>query len=305
MPDRILIAGGGPVGMVTALALARRGYAVTVFEAEACVNDAPRAATTHPVTLELLAGLGLADDVIRRGLTARHFQFRDRPSGELIAEFDHERLRGDTPFPFVVQCEQHKLARLAIERLALMPGAEIRCSARVAEVEERPGGVEVTVETARGRESVRAAFLVGADGGRSTVRKCLGIEFPGYTFPARFVVLTTPFDFEAERGYCYRNYFSDPAEWANLFKLEGDDGRGQGRVVFPTRSEEREEEALGDAGVEARLQRFFPKRTPYEVAHRNLYRVHQRVAQTFRRGRVLLAGDAAHVNNRKRRWTPM
>ena len=295
--QRVLIAGGGPVGVVTALALALRGFPVTVFEADARINSAPRAATTHPATLELLAGLGLVDDVIQLGLTARKFQFRDRPSGELIAEFDHESLKQDTRYPFVVQCEQHKLARLAIDRLGTLPGTEVYFSSRVTAVEAGPDDVQVTVETPRGERKVRGAFLVGADGGRSTVRKAADIPFEGYTFPERFVVLTTRFDFEVERGYCFRNYFSDPDEWANLFKVAGDDGRGQWRVVFPTREEESDDEALGDAGVERRLQRFFPKTTPYSTVHRNLYKAHQRVAATFRKGRVLLAGDAAHVNN--------
>jgi 3-(3-hydroxy-phenyl)propionate hydroxylase len=295
--ERVLIAGGGPVGVVTALALAQRGFPVTVFEADALVSDAPRAASTHPATLELLADLGLIDEVIRQGLTARTFQFRDRPSGALIAEFDHELLRQDTRFPFVVQCEQHKLARLAIARLRAIPGAEVHFSARVAEVDARPDRVEVTVEMPGGRKKFRGAFLVGADGGRSTVRKALGIRFEGYTFPERFIVLTTRFDFEAERGYCCRNYFSDPDEWANLFKVAGDDGAGLWRVVFPTRNEESDGEALSDSGVQQRLQRFFPKPRPYDIVHRNLYKAHQRVAATFRKGRVLLAGDAAHVNN--------
>jgi len=270
---------------------------VTVFEADADVNEAPRAATTHPATLELLADLGLIEEVIGQGLTARTFQFRDRPSGALIAEFDHELLRQDTRFPFVVQCEQHKLARLAIARLQSAPGVEVHFSARVAEVDAGPDRVEVAVEMRGGRKKFRGAFLVGADGGRSTVRKALGIRFEGYTFPERFIVLTTRFDFESERGYCYRNYFSDPDEWANLFKVAGDDGSGLWRVVFPTRNEESDGDALGDGGVQQRLQRFFPKPAPYDIVHRNLYKAHQRVAATFRKGRVLLAGDAAHVNN--------
>jgi 3-(3-hydroxy-phenyl)propionate hydroxylase len=294
---RILIAGGGPVGVVTALALAQRGFPVTLFEAEAQISDAPRAATTHAATLELLAGLGLIDDVIQQGLTARTFQFRDRPSGALIAEFDHEALRQDTPYPFVVQCEQHKLARLALERLRALPGTEMHFSARVAAVDAGAGGIELSVETSYGLRKFSGAFLVGADGGRSTVRKSLGIEFEGYTWPERFIVLTTPFDFEAERGYCFRNYFSDPDEWANLFKVAGDDSMGLWRVVFPTRDDESDELALSENAVQQRLQRFFPRASPYRIVHRNLYKVHQRVAATFRKGRAFLAGDAAHVNN--------
>ncbi len=283
--------------MVTALALAQRGFPVTVFEADSQISDAPRAATTHPATLDLLADLGLTDKVVQQGLTARTFQFRDRPSGTLIAEFDHETLRKDTRFPFVVQCEQHKLARLAMEQLLALPGAQVHFRARVAAVDANASGVNLTVETAAGNSKFSGAFLVGADGGRSTVRKSQGIEFEGYTWPERFMVITTPFDFESERGYCFRNYFSDPDEWANLFKVAGDDGKGLWRVVFPTRDDESDDIALSDDAAQQRLQRFFPRASPYQIVHRNLYKVHQRVAATFRKGRVFLAGDAAHVNN--------
>src|SRR5262245_12049797 len=171
------MAGGGPVGAVTALALAQRGFPVSVFEADEQVNDAPRAATTHSATLELLEGLGLTDEVVARGLTARTFQFRDRPSGELIAEFDHEMLRADTRFPYAVQFEQHKLARLALARLRELPGSEIHFSTRVMHVDARADGVTVTTGTGTATRRFEGAFLVGADGGRSTVRKLLGIEF--------------------------------------------------------------------------------------------------------------------------------
>jgi 3-(3-hydroxy-phenyl)propionate hydroxylase len=297
MSERVLIAGGGPVGMVTALALARRGFPVSVFEAEDRIDDAPRASTTHPATLELLEDLQLVEEVMRDGVGARTFQFRDRPNDAIIAEFDHEILHSDTRFPLVVQYEQHKLARLALKHLREFPGTELHFSARAVGVEPAAGHVDLIAETAQGLKRFRGAFLVGADGGRSTVRKCIGIEFEGYTWPERFIVLTTRFDFAAERGYCYRTYFSDPEEWANLFKVAGEDGKGLWRVVFPTREYEDDESALAEAGVQERLMRFFPQRVPYEVVHRNLYKVHQRVAAAFRKGRVLLAGDAAHVNN--------
>jgi 3-(3-hydroxy-phenyl)propionate hydroxylase len=144
---------------------------------------------------------------------------------------------------------------------------------------------------------MRGSYLIGADGGRSTVRRTLGIEFEGYTHPERFLVLTTTYKFGAEFAECSRNYFSDPDEWAALFKVAGDDGKGLWRVVFPTRANETEEDAFDEVAVQARLQKFFPKSGPYPVVHRNIYHAHQRVAASFRNGRVFLAGDAAHINN--------
>ena len=67
-----------------------------------------------------------------------------------------------------------------------------------------------------------AGYLIGADGGRSTVRKQCDIAFDGFTWPERFIVLTTPYDFEAGRGYCYRSYFADPGAWCNCFKVSAD-----------------------------------------------------------------------------------
>jgi 3-(3-hydroxy-phenyl)propionate hydroxylase len=139
--------------------------------------------------------------------------------------------------------------------------------------------------------------VIGADGGRSTVRKALDIAFEGYTWPERFLVLTTLNDFERLLGCCYRNYFADPREWVNLFKIAGDDGRGRWRAVFPAPADEDDETVLSDAAVHGRLQGIVPTPQPYAIVHRNLYKAHQRVAAAFRRGRVFLAGDAAHVNN--------
>lgn len=110
-------------------------------------------------------------------------------------------------------------------------------------------------------------------------------------------MLTTTFDFETERGYCYRSYFADPGAWCNCFKVSGEAPPGLWRTVYPTEPSQDDASLMSDAGVQARIQRFFPDARPYEIVHRNLYVTHQRVASTFRKGRVLLAGDAAHVNN--------
>ena len=293
----ILIAGGGPVGVIAALALARQGLPVRVFEADSKVNESPRAATTHAATLEMLEELGLVDDVIRRGLVEPLFRTWDRSTGKLVAEFDFAVLKNDTRYPFAVQCEQHKLAKLAIQRLAALPHAAVEFSARVTAMSQSADAVEIAVETAEGTRAIKGSYLIGADGGRSTVRKALGIAFEGYTHPERFLILTTPFDIGTKFPGCTRNYLSDPQDWCALFKVSGDDGKGLWRVLSTTRLEQTEAELFADEAVERRLQKFIPKPGRYEVVHRNLYNVHQRVAASFRQGRVFLAGDAAHVNN--------
>lgn len=299
MPSQrpILIAGAGPVGVITALALARQGFEVQVFEAEQRVNDNPRAATTHAATLEFLEQLGLVEEVIRRGLIEPKFRMWDRGNRELIAEFDFGRLKNDTRYPFVVQCEQHKLANMTIERLGKLPHASVVFSARLVGFAQFDDHVEAEIETAAGTRRATGSYLIGCDGGRSTVRKVLDIDFEGYTHPERFLILTTPFSFDALYAECSRNYFADADEWCALFKVSGDDGKGLWRLLFPTRSGETDAQAFDEAAVQRRLQNFFPKAGDYPVVHRNIYNVHQRVAAAFRKGRVFLGGDSAHVNN--------
>lgn len=289
----VIVVGAGPVGTVAALACARFGLSVTLLEAQNRVDDSPRASTTQPPTLEILAGLGLIDEYLRVGLVSRTFQFWDRPTLELIAEFDFDRLKGETAYPFVVQTEQHKLANMAIDRLRGLGNAEVRLSEKVTHIAQDESQVKVKTSFSE----LLADYVIAADGGRSTVRKALDIEFEGYTWPERFLVITTKFDFQAALGCCLRNYMADPEEWTNLFKVAGDDLKGRWRAVFNTRENETDEEALSDASVRARLSRIYVPERSRDYLHLNLYAVHQRVAKSFRKGRVFLCGDAAHVNN--------
>ena len=295
--QRVLIAGGGPVGLLCALVLGRRGVRVRLFETQATLLDDPRAATTHPATLDLLSDDGLADDMARVGLVAPIFQFWDRPTDSLVAAFDHAILKNDTRHPFVVQCEQFKTAKLLLERVKKLANVELMYGHAVTDVTQDANSASLTVHGPDGVKTHKGAYVIGADGGRSTVRKQSGIAFDGFTWPERFIVFTTPFDFEAERGYCYRSYFADPGAWCNCFKVSADGPPGLWRTVYPTDSTTPEEELTSDAAVQALMQKFFPAPHDYEVIHRNLYVTHQRVAATFRKGRVVLAGDSAHVNN--------
>jgi 3-(3-hydroxy-phenyl)propionate hydroxylase len=293
--DRIIIVGAGPVGAVMALALCRRGLPVLLLEADAEPFEDQRAATVHPPTVEMLENLGLREDAWASGLLSPLFHYRDRVTGELVAEFDVGRLEGDVPYPFVLQWEQYKLVRSALRQLLASDLAEVGFSTKVVGLRQTEDAAFVSVETG---EEFSGSFVIGTDGGRSTIRKLAGIEFEGFTWPERFIKIGTYFNFlETGRGYCTRNYFSDPDEWLNLFKVKGEGEPGIWRGIFPTRLDETDEEALSPAGVQQRLQKFLPQAGGYEIAYHALYKVHQRVAATFNLGRILLAGDAAHVNN--------
>jgi 3-(3-hydroxy-phenyl)propionate hydroxylase len=293
----VLIAGGGPVGLLCAWILGRQGIAVRLFDDNDGLQADPRAATTHPATLDLLAQFGLAEEMARVGLVAPIFQFWDRPSNRLVAEFDHAVLAGDTQHPFVVQCEQFKTSRLLLKRIQKLPNVAVCFNQEVVDVRQTADAVSVDVRGPEGIKTHSGVYLIGADGGRSIVRKRSEIPFEGFTWPERFLVLTTPFDFEARRGYSYRSYFAEPGAWCNCFKVSADGPPGLWRTVFPTELSQADGSLMSDAGVQQRLQRFFPDERPYDIVHRNLYVTHQRVAATLRRGRVVLAGDAAHVNN--------
>jgi len=293
--ERVLIAGGGPAGMAAALFLVSAGVPVRVLERGSRPHDDPRAATYHPPTLEMLEPSGVTDELHRRGIVTRRWQFRDRQAG-LVAEFDLGALDQDTRYPYRLQCEQHKLVGMMQERVAASPLADIRHSAEVIAVAQDADGVSVTTAGPAGESTHHGRFLIGADGGRSLVRKSQGIGFEGFTWPERFLVITTPFDFEP-LGFAYSSYTMDPLEWFATFKIPGEDGRGLWRCVFPTDPELEEAQLLDFAQARAKLAEVLPPNESYEVVHTNLYAVHQRVATRYWERRVFLVGDAAHVNN--------
>src|SRR5688572_11093736 len=259
----ILIAGGGPVGLFCALLLGRHGWHVRLFEACAAPQEDPRAATTHPATLEVLGDAGLVEEMARVGLVAPIVQFWDRPTRSLVAAFDHALLKDDTRYPFVVQCEQFKTATLMLKELDRLANVEILFDHEVVGVSQTGTLVRAEVRGPGGVATHDGSYLIGADGGRSTVRKQTGISFDGFTWPERFLVLTTTFDFEAAIGCCPRSYFADPEEWCNCFKVSANGPPGLWRLVFPTNPDTQEEELLGDQAVQARLQKFFRLSTTY------------------------------------------
>ena len=291
--------GCGPVGMVLTLALHRRGVPVTLLEREAEPIEDQRAAAIQPSSLEMLEELGIADKIVEKGLVSPTFHYRDRVTGDLVAEFDFSALSDMTAFPFVVQYEQFKLVRTIIEEIGPTPDVALRFSCDVKDLEQRADSIDVLFENEDGEEERLAAFwVVGCDGFGSAVRRAAGIEFTGFTYPERFVKIGSDFDFlEAGQALCYRNFFSDPDEWCNLLKAAGYGPPVIWRTVFPTRVGETDAECLSHEGIQGRLQKFFPRDGDYNIIYAGIYHVHQRVAGNFRKGRALVAGDAAHVNN--------
>ena len=300
MPEktkRILIAGAGPVGLIAALKISQAGIPVTVFEKESKLLDDPRAATTHPATLEMLDNIGMAKEAEKQGLVCDEFYFWDRPTDEIIAKFNHRLLADETKFPYVVQCEQFKLAKIALSMINNYADSKVLFSHKVTGATQDSDKITLFVKGPNGNEEFTGAYLLGCDGGKSIIRKSNNIQFEGFTYPERFVVYSTPFNFEATRGCCFRNYYADPSEWSNLFKVAGDGPPGLWRAVFPTDMSLTDEEVMSDNSIQTRMQKFFPKNGDYEIVHRNVYTINQRVASKFHIGKILLAGDAAHLNN--------
>jgi 2-polyprenyl-6-methoxyphenol hydroxylase-like FAD-dependent oxidoreductase len=293
--NRVIVVGGGPVGLVSALGLAVQEIPVLVLESQPTLFKDLRAGSFHPPSLEVLEPLGVTKKLLEIGIVVPRWQFRDRAEG-VVGVFELSLLKDETPYPFRLHLEQHKLTPMIHAMLGRIPHAEVRFSARVVGLEQTDRCVTVRVATPDGMEDLEARWVVGADGGRSSVRKSCGIEFEGYTYPERFSLVSTPFDLGAI-GYTETAYIAHPDDWCAVFHLPDEGPPGLWRFLYGCRPDETEEQALSDEVVQTRLQAFIPRDQAYETRHRTIYRVHQRVAKTFRAGRVLIAGDAAHLNN--------
>ena len=287
----VIIAGAGPVGLVAANILADAGVKIVLLEAENTLPTNLRASTFQSATLDLIERFGLNDKLIGMGVVSPVMQYRDRAGW--VVSFDFSVLKNDTRYPFRVQCEQYKLCELLLERLKGRPNARVVFGARASDVTQDESSVTVKADVSGSQANFTARWVIAADGGRSALRSALGVELQGFTWPERFLVASTTFDFTAAiPGLSTVSYFADPEEWYFLLKVPG-----MWRCMFPISDQESEDVILSDADINRRLQRVYPKNGAYDIKHRTIYAVHQRVAERYRVGRAFLAGDAAHLNN--------
>jgi 3-(3-hydroxy-phenyl)propionate hydroxylase len=289
----VLICGGGPVGLCLSLLLSRAGFSTIVLEKEAAIEEDLRASTFHPPTLDMLEQLGITAKLVNQGLVCPDWQIRLHPDGER-AVFDLSVLDKDTRFPFRLQCEQWKLSVALNDAIRQESRTDVRFGCEVTGFEQDETGVTVALRSAAGEESkLRTRFLVGADGSRSIVRKTLGIDFNGLTYPETTLLVTTPFAFEdhlegiSNVSYCWK----DDGNFS-LLKVPG-----RWRVSIYPKEDLPIEEQLTPEAVEASLQQVVSKTVAYDVIEKRPYRVHQRIVDNYVHDRVVLVGDAAHLNS--------
>ena len=291
--QQVIIVGAGPVGLVTANLLVDAGISVLLVDASEGLPRDLRASTFHPPTLDMLERFGVVGPMIEQGLICPTWQFRDRNDG-VVANFELARLSPDTNHPYRLQCEQWRLGELLYARLKESPLAIIWLGTKALAARQTADSVELEVRMPDGAsETIRGTVLVGADGIGSVVRQTVGAAFDGITIPELYLTISTTYDFrKAMPDLSNISYLSDPKEWFVLIRTAA-----VWRALFPVDASLDDRDVTSPERGERLLQGAVPRSAPYEVMHRTAYRVHERVASTYVNGRMVIAGDAAHVNN--------
>ena len=289
---KVVVAGAGPVGSVAAYFLAQRNIDVILIESGRTSAEDLRASTFHPPTLEMLDDLGIAESLINQGLRASVFRFRERQTGEVI-DFDLSEIADVTNYPFRLQCEQYHLSRMLSEAIGKQDHSQVLFNHSVVGFHQNADGVEVYAEAPESIMRIDADFLIGADGANSIIRKWIDTDFTGFTYPEKFLCFSTNEPIETKiPNLSYVNYVSDPEEWMVLLRVPS-----LWRVLVPANDEHSDELLTSDSYKNDVFDRLVGNGEAVETKHRTIYRVHQRVANKFVHDRVVIIGDAAHLNN--------
>lgn len=289
---KVIIIGAGPVGTFVAYCLAEYGIETILLESEASCETDMRASTFHPSTLKYLDNLNLANELIDKGLKAPIFQYRIRATDEIL-EFNLEELSDVLDFPFRLQCEQYKFARMLADKLDNHKYSSVMFNRELISFSDAGNKVKLKVDHKGIGEDYECDYLIGADGANSIVRRNLGIEFGGFTYKEKFFTLSTEKPLENYfSDLSYVNYVSDPDEWFVMLKAPS-----AWRILVPVDEKLDDDLIRSDDYVRNIFKRALNSDDQIETIHRTIYRVHQRVVDTMRSGRVILAGDSAHLNN--------
>lgn len=286
----VVVSGGGPTGLAVALGLAQRGAEVTVLDRASEPSNAPRAlAYLHPV-LPGFAALGVLDDIVAEAAIGDGINFIDHESGESF-HMTLDAVENDVSFAFVPQVGQDRVSQILLKHLAQYDRVEVLYDHEVVGISPDDSGVTITAKTSAGEKVFRADWLVGADGAASAVRKLLELSFDGITWPEKFISTNIRADLHSA-GLKKSNWRIDPVYGAVIARYSDEN---LWRFTF------KEDAELPDEALEERIHAHFetamPGNLPYELVQFAPYRMHQRATSSFRFGRVLLAGDAAHVTN--------
>lgn len=289
MMSNITIVGAGPVGLTLAVCLVKKGIQVTVLEKEKSLTKIPKASTIHPASLKIYDELGLLDEIKKHGLIAERFQYWNRKNNEIIAQFDLSLLKDETDYPYRIQCEQHHLTSICYEYLKDSNLATIKFGHEVTGVHHYEGFVEYEVIVNGEFKTEQCDYLVACDGASSPVRKSLNISFDGFTYEDPYQLIVMDYDLsKTYENLAPVSYFFDLDEWVAVIQSVG----GLWKILIPYRNETEDHEEY----IYRRAENFTKQKEPFNIVHHAKYRAHQRVAETFVKGRVILIGDAAHIN---------
>lgn len=286
---QVLIAGAGPTGLVLALWLSRANVPFRLIDRKSAPGEGSRAMAIQARTLEFYRQLGIVDEVVAAGFRMERIHLRNQ-SGELAVVPLGDVGKGESPYPFALSFPQDDHERLLINRLRTA-GHAVEWDTELAGFTQDDHSVRATLRTSGGDEVWDGAYLCGCDGARSATRHGMDVGFPGGTYDQLFYVadaagegVWSEHDFVgylAEKTFC----LAFPVRQAGMFRFIG---------LVPETLRERDDVGFEDLrpGVE--------QITGIRVGHVNwfsTYRVHHRVAEHFRQGRVFLAGDAGHVHS--------
>lgn len=303
----VAIAGGGPVGLVAAGLLARAGVEVRIFEREPNqVRTEWRGSTLHPPTLAILDQLGMASEAVAGGVRVNRIQYRDLDDGdEGVAEYRYDSLVGRCEFPFRIQYEQYKM--LTALRADAADRGLIDFSASVDDVRAlSTGGVAFRVNSDEyGVRDYEASWLVGADGAHSVVRKAMGVAFPGMTYPTLSLVVAADVPLRraipdlADVSYCWSSegrisLIHTPDVWRIALGTREPVSRSDLVDVSPI-----PDPSAAHASYLHAMRLIFDDAGDWmgvPLRQHQFYRSHQRVAERFAAGNMLIIGDAAHLN---------